>query len=141
MLLRHAGLQPEENRGVGIRLEEIPHLALAQVAGVVGGGVSIIGMNLHGKPVTGEDVFGEKRKTAARPRLSVQFRTVFFRSLGEGHSRRGAVEKARRIIGYPHFADALADECSPNASRNRAWRKAASKLLRPQIFGLKTFES
>ena len=30
LLLRHAGLQPEENRGVGIRLQEIPHLALAQ---------------------------------------------------------------------------------------------------------------
>ena len=136
LLLRHAGLQPEENRGVGIRRQEIPHLALAHVAGVVDGGVSVVGMNLHGKPVAGKDVLGEKGKTAARPGLSVQLRTVFFRSLGEGHSRRGAVQEARNIIGDPHLADALVGELSARPVRGVRRGKERSQIPPPPDFRL-----
>ena len=141
LLLRHAGLQPEQNRGVGVRLQEIPHLALTHVAGVVNGGVSIVGMDLHGKPVTGKDVLGEKRKTAARPGLSVQFRPVFFRSLRKGHSRRGAVQEERNIIGDPHLADALVGELSARPGGGLGAAKSGAKSRRPQIFGLKILES
>ena len=95
-------------------------------------------MDLHGKPVAGEDVLGEKGKTAARPGFSVQLGTVFFRSLGERHSRRWAVQEARSIIRDPHLADALFGEGWPPVPAEAAGiSKSGVKSRRPQIFGLK----
>ena len=72
----------------------------------------------------------------------MQLGTVFFRSLGEGHSRCGAVQEARSIIRDPYFADALVGEVSARLSAEAAgMSKSGAKSRRPQIFGLKILES
>ena len=72
----------------------------------------------------------------------MQLRTVFFRSLGKGHSRRGAVQKARNIIGNPHLADALVGRIArPPPEGEWGAAKSGAKSRRPHIFGLKILES
>src|SRR5205823_12899300 len=65
--LGHAGLGAEQEARPARRLYDIPHLALAKAAGLTSGGVVVVRMDLHGKPVGRKEVFRQDGKSAMIP--------------------------------------------------------------------------
>src|SRR5439155_12300556 len=108
--LGHAGLGSEQEARPARRLYDIPHLALAQVARLVPGGVVVVRMHLHGKPVGRKEVFRQDGKSAMIPGPAQQFSAVLPRSLTQCGSSHGTVQESRRVIRDPDFSNQWPDQ-------------------------------
>ena len=107
--LGHAGLRSQQETRRARRLYDIPHLGLAEAARLASGGVVVVRVHLHGKPVGGEEVFRQDGKPAMIPGPAQQFSAVLPRSLAQRDSCHGTVQESRRVIRDPHFPNQWPD--------------------------------